>query len=119
MSEIDLMRQIQIRASELGHRLFRNNVGQGWVGSQIRVSRPTMIMVHPGDLVIRKALPLHAGLAVGSSDLIGLTSSGQFMAVETKTPKGHITEGQESFIDMVKRLNGIGIIARKIEDFNV
>lgn len=118
MSEIDLMRQIQLKASEIGHRLWRNNVGQGWVGAQTRVSHSQMIMIHPGDVVIRKGLPLHAGLAVGSSDLIGLTNTGQFLAVETKTPKGRTTEGQESFIDQIKRMGGIGIVARSIDDFN-
>jgi len=116
VSEIDLMRLIQIKASELGHRLLRNNVGQGWVGAQTRVSHSQLVMVHPGDVVIRKALPLHAGLAVGSSDLIGLTDKGRFLAVETKTPKGRITEGQESFIDMVNRMGGIGIVARSVDD---
>ena len=119
MSEIDLMRQIQMKASDLGHRLFRNNVGTGWVGPQQRVNRPQMLMIFPGDVVIRKAMTLHAGLCPGSSDLIGLTSQGRFLAAEVKAPKGRPTEGQESFIEMVNRLNGIGLIARSVDEFNV
>ena len=118
-SEIDLMRAIQLKASDLGHRLFRNNVGLGWVGPQVRVSHSQMIMVHPGDVVIRKASAFHAGLAEGSSDLIGLTNTGRFLAVEVKAPKGRIREGQESFLEMVRRLGGIGIIARSEEDFKI
>lgn len=116
MNEIDVMRLLQIKASELGHRLWRNNIGNGWVGQQVRVSRSQMVMVHPGDVVLRSARVLHAGLAEGSSDLIGISSSGQFLAVEVKTPKGRTTDGQESFIDTVKRLGGIGIVARSVED---
>lgn len=119
MSEVDIMRLIQIKASDLGHRLWRNNLGDGWVGAQTRVSRSQMVMVHPGDVVIRSARVLHAGLVTGSSDLIGLTNTGRFIACETKTPKGHVTEGQESFIDQIKRMGGIGIIARSVEDFQI
>jgi hypothetical protein len=119
MSEIDLVRSLQIKASELGHRLWRNNSGVGWAGQQIRVSRSQMVMIHPGDVVIRAARALHAGLATGSSDLIGITNTGRFLAVEAKTPKGRTTDGQESFLEMVNRLGGIGIVARSLEDFNV
>lgn len=119
MNEIELMRQIQMKASELGHRLFRNNVAMGWAGQQVRVSRPQMVMVMPGDVVIRSARALHAGLCPGSPDLVGLTNAGQFIGCEIKAPKGRPTPGQESFIDMVKRLGGVGIIARSVDDFHV
>lgn len=119
MSEVELMRQIQLKASELGHRLWRNNVGVGWVGPQVRVSHSQMIMMHPGDVLIRNAKPLHAGLAEGSSDLIGITKNGQFQAVEVKAPKGRLREGQESFLNMVKRLGGLGFEVRSLEDYNV
>jgi hypothetical protein len=95
MSEIDLMRQIQFRASELGHRLWRNNVG------------------------FCNDPKLRFGLCPGSSDLIGISKDGRFIAVEVKTSKGRTSPGQESFIQVVRRLGGIGIIARKVEDFNV
>lgn len=117
MSEVELMRAIQMRASELGHRLFRNNVGTGWVGPQVRVSHPQMIMMRPGDVLLRSSQPLHSGLCVGSSDLIGLTDKGRFLAVEVKAPKGRPSGGQESFIDMVKRFGGVGVIAKSVEDF--
>lgn len=117
MSEIDLMRAIQVKASEMGHRLWRNNVGTGWVGPQVRVSHPQMIMMHPGDVLIRNASALHSGLCVGSSDLIGLTDRGRFLAAEVKSAKGRPTEGQESFIETIKRLGGVGVIAKSVEDF--
>lgn len=113
------MRQIQLRASELGHRLFRNNSGVGWVGEQVRTRYSQLIMVHPGDVVIRQARALHAGLTPGSSDLIGLTSAGQFIACEVKAPKGRVAENQESFLEMVQRMNGLGIVAKTVEDFRV
>lgn len=119
MSEVELMRAIQMEASRQGHRLFRNNIGTGWVGPQSRVSRPTMVLMKEGDVLIRNASPLHSGLCVGSSDLIGLSTAGRFLAVEVKAPKGRATVGQESFIDMVNRLGGLGIIAKSLEDFKV
>jgi len=95
MSETEIMRQIQIRASEQGHRLWRNNIG------------------------FCKDPILRYGLCPGSSDLIGLTKHGQFLAVEVKTPKGRLSESQDLFLRMIQQLNGIGLVARKVEDFNV
>ena len=40
MKEADIMRRYQIDASIAGNRLFRNNVGQGVVGKEIRTSKP-------------------------------------------------------------------------------
>lgn len=113
------MRAIQIKATEQGHRLWRNNVGTGWVGPQVRVHGPTMVMMHEGDVLLRKASALHAGLCVGSSDLIGITNRGLFLATEVKAPKGRLEPGQPSFIDQVRSMGGIGIVARTLEDFHV
>ena len=120
MSEIDLVRKLQLKASDLGHRLWRNTVSQCWVGAQTRVSSPTMVRMYPGDVLLRGAKVIHAGLAVGSSDLIGIQAgSGRFLAVECKTDKGRTSEGQESFVDTVNRLGGWGKVCRSLEDFNV
>ena len=113
------MREIQLEASSRGHRLFRNNVGVGWCGAQTRVSHPTMVRMYPGDLLLRKALPLHSGLCPGSSDLIGLTKAGLFLAVEIKAPKGRFQLGQPSFLEQVRAMGGIGIVARTLVDFQV
>lgn len=129
MSETELMRKIQLKASELGHRLWRNNVGIGWVGQQVRMSRPGMVMMREGDILLRSARPLHAGLCPGSSDLIGVTAIrvlpemvgeivGVFTAVEVKAQKKNPTDVQESFLDMVKRMGGRGIVAKTLDDFN-
>ncbi len=70
MAEADLMRSLQMLASKLGARLFRQQVGMAWVGDAKRVSRSDMVRVYPGDVVIRNARPFHAGV-VGMSDLGG------------------------------------------------
>lgn len=69
MSEVDLMRRLQIAASSLGARLFRQNVGMSWVGNKIERG-PRTVRLGPGDVVIRNARPFHAGFA-GMSDLGG------------------------------------------------
>jgi len=117
MSEMELMRAIQVQASTLGHRLFRNNSGVGWAGEQVRVHKPTMVLMKEGDVLIRGARALHAGLCPGSSDLIGLTNQGRFLACEVKSPKKSPTTGQESFLEMVRRMGGIGIVVKTPEDF--
>lgn len=64
------MRLLQRFASQLGARLFRQNVGQAWVGNVQKFARSQMVQVNPGDVVIRRARPFHAGVA-GMSDLGG------------------------------------------------
>jgi hypothetical protein len=119
VSESDLVKKLQCVASERGHRLFRNITAMGWAGQATKIHQTMMVQVWPGDVVVRKAYPIRAGLCEGSSDLIGLNSAGRFLAVEVKAPKGRMSDGQESFLEMVQRLGGIGIVAKSIADFNV
>lgn len=126
MNETNLMHSIML--ANHGARLFRNNVGTGWVGNKIdRVSKPGPVFVQPGDVIVRAARPLHAGLCKDSSDLIGFrptvitpemvgTKRAIFTAVEVKTPTGRPTTGQRNFITRVKEHGGLAGIARSVED---
>lgn len=127
MSESIIMKQIQIAYSKLGGRLFRNNVAQAWTGKVSIIKSRCSVALESGDVVIRHARPLHAGLCVGSSDLIGWTPQtitaemvgktlAVFTAVETKTAKGKLSEEQQAFLNVVQKSGGIGIIARSVED---
>ncbi len=69
MGEADLMRLLQRTASQLGARLFRQNVGQAWVGKLERGNGRT-VRLGPADVVLRNARVFHAGVA-GMSDLGG------------------------------------------------
>ena len=91
MREQDIQRLIMLALSEAGCLIFRNNVG-----------------------VLKNAagIPIRFGLAVGSSDLIGLTPTGRFLAVEIKTSKGRATTEQLRFIEAVRARGGIAGIAR-------
>ena len=77
--------------SEAGCLIWRNNVG-----------------------VLKNAagIPIRFGLAVGSSDLIGIAPGGRFLAVEIKTPTGKATPEQLRFIEAVRARGGIAGIAR-------
>ncbi len=75
-------------------RLFRNNVGR--------------LQWAPGKW-------LNYGLCVGSSDLIGFTLRGRFVACEVKY-KGKLTKEQANFLEQVNAAGGLGIVARSVED---
>lgn len=117
MKEADIMRLIQVKATRMGLRLFRNNTGMGWAGKIIKFSKPMMVKIYPGDVVIKKAYPLRTGLIEGSGDLIGLNNSGRFISAEIKTPQGKPTIAQLNFANFVNQFGGIGIIAESSEDF--
>ena len=91
MREQDIQRLIMLTLSEAGCLIFRNNVG-----------------------VLKNAagIPIRFGLAVGSSDLIGIAPGGRFLAVEIKTPTGKATPEQLRFIEAVRARGGIAGIAR-------
>lgn len=128
MSEGDIQRRIMIAVSRWGARCWRNNTGMGWAGKPVMViKRPQRVAVAPGDVVIRNARPLHAGLCVGSSDLIGVapvkirpehvdTTVGVFTAIEVKTEDGTASDEQENFVDQINGLGGLAGIARCDDD---
>jgi hypothetical protein len=111
-------------------RMYRNNVGTGWVGRTDKVTDSNRGAVgaslRPGDIVIRAARPLRAGLCPGSSDSIGLSSRlilpehvgrrvAVFSAVEFKAATRPTPE-QASFIQMVRSLGGLAGVARSVEE---
>lgn len=106
MKESDISRTIQIAASKAGHRLFRNQVGKAELKDGTWVA---------------------FGLGEFTSDLIGIASSGKFLAVEVKTPKAYAaiqngkytkrTRGQQNFIDTINRIGGIAFFSYSDEHF--
>lgn len=94
-SEANIQNAILIALSEAGCLVWRQNTGayKDKTGRVIRY-----------------------GLCVGSSDIIGLTPSGQFLAVEVKTKTGRIRPEQQRFIDAVNRAGGRAGVARSVED---
>lgn len=115
MKEIELGKRICLMASNLGHRIFRSNVGEGWIGKAVFFSKPAKIEVYPGDVIIRKAKRIHFGLCKGQGDYIGFSKDGKFISVELKTEMGSVREEQVLFSDAVNRSGGIAGIVRDEE----
>lgn len=117
--EHPLLVKLRLLASSRGARLFRNNVGTGWIGKMRRL--PT------GDMHLKAPRPLHAGLCKGSSDLIGWRTVtitpdmvgqkfARFLAVEVKTPGVELTEEQAAFIKAVNDQGGLAAEIRSEEE---
>jgi hypothetical protein len=56
------------------------------------------------------------GLCPGAADLIGIGPGGRFVGCEVKTGKAKQTEEQLRFERLVKRYNGIYVVARSVDD---
>jgi len=106
-TERDIQRAILLACSHGPTRLFRNNVGLGWMG---RVLSQT-----PDRIVLADPRPLHAGLHVGSGDLIGW-HQGRFVSLEVKGPRGVVSEDQERWLAAVLEGGGLGGVVRSVED---
>ncbi len=100
-------------------RLFRNNTGQAWTGDSVRM--------RAGDALIRNARPLHAGLCVGSPDLVGWRAVtitpemvgaqiAQFTGIEVKTGRQRPTRAQRQFLDTLQRFGGFALVVREGDD---
>lgn len=52
----------------------------------------------------------------GSFDILGLCPCGKFLAVETKTKEGKLSEHQKEFLKEVTARHGKGVVARSLAD---
>ena len=127
IAETNTLKSVLLAVSATGSRLFRNNVAKAWAGKSERFSRSQTTTVYPGDVIIRNARRLHAGLHVGSSDLIGWSQVAVtrdmvgkelavFTAIEVKTKTGRASREQLRFIEAVRAAGGFAGIARSEED---
>ena len=123
MSEHITQQRILLACGSGNVRLWRNNVGTGWAGQATKVTsgnlRAIAAGLRPGDVVIRQGRPLHAGLCVGSSDLIGyrpVNGIAQFVALEVKSATGRPTAQQVQFLDHINAVGGLAGIARSVDD---
>jgi len=106
MNEAGLMREIQLYWSNLGHRLFRNNVGH----AQTKDGRYITFGLAPGssDLIGFKRVKI-------TQDMVGKTIA-VFSAIEVKGPRGRATTEQVDFLATVTNLGGHAKLAYSVED---
>ena len=122
MSEHITQQRILLACGSGPVRLWRNNVGTGWAGQATKVTpgnlRAVAQALRPGDVVIRQGRPLHAGLCVGSSDLIGyrvVDGVAQFVALEVKSATGRPTAQQVQFLEHIGAVGGCAGVVRSVD----
>jgi hypothetical protein len=125
MQETNLLKKILLRLSIEGYRLFRNNSGRAYTGHAIKtVNAPEFIKMYPGDILVKDARILHAGLGTGSPDLIGWKTEtvtpemvgkqiAIFAGVEAKTGKLKLTPDQVRWQEAIKADGGIALEVRE------
>lgn len=130
MKEQGIQNIIRMAMSAAGVTNWRNNTGTGWVGKVTKIQHKVSVLLEPGDVVIRQARPLRAGLCVGSADVIGITpvrvtedhlgqSLGVFTAIEVKNKNGKPTKEQLNFLQAVEMSGGFAGIAKSVDDLDV
>lgn len=126
-SDTSFLNTLLIAISRGSTRMFRNSVGLGWIGKTERVTKPIQMLVYPGDVVIRKARALHAGLVKGSGDIVGYKSIviqpedvgkriAVFVSMEAKEGTGRMSPEQKNWRDQVQAAGGIAGEVRSVED---
>ena len=119
MRETPLQKRFMMRISKRKHiRIFRNNVGMGFVG--------TVIHRAVSFITLKNYRPIQFGLFVGSGDLIGIKTIlitpemvglkiGQFLSIETKTLTGRVTDKQLHWRDQILSRGGAAYIVNRVE----
>ena len=119
MTETELQALILRAAGSKRHvRLFRNQVGEGYVGKALR---------DPEGVFLSDARHVRMGLFPGSGDLIGWRTVtitpdmvgrciAQFLSIEVKTPTGKLRPDQRNWADQISAAGGLAIIARSTSD---
>lgn len=117
--ETFIQRSIQLQLCDENTRLFRNNVGFAWQGSNFTIRE--------GQLFSGKARGVHYGLANGSSDLVGPhsviiepwmigTRVAVLCTIETKSERQRLDPQQRIFLDVMKKLGGLSGVARSVDE---
>ena len=52
----------------------------------------------------------------GCSDILGQMKDGRFLAIEVKSSDGKVSREQQTFLEVVNKYDGIGIVARSVAD---
>jgi hypothetical protein len=60
---------------------------------------------------------IHFGLR-GSSDIIGILPDGRFLAVEVKSRHGRVSPEQAAFMEKVRDMHGIAVVARSFRELD-
>jgi len=100
--------EVLLALSAAGHTVFRQNVGQGWAGKIVKQWTAN----GKRYITIEDPRPLRAGLCSGSSDVIGWTAEGRFLAAEVKSQTGRVSADQARFIAAVNRHGGLAGVVR-------
>jgi len=126
ISERELQRDIQLACAEVkGLRLWRANVGRGWVSE----GKPTVQVVQGKKIVtLVNAQPL-ASLPEGFPDLFGFIEDYRMVGcrdagvllpipvfIEVKAPAGRVSSKQQAFIDAARAAGCRAGIARSVAD---
>lgn len=107
--ETKIQRNIMLALSQAGHTVWRNETGRFWMGQVIHKESHSVTLAN--------AAMIPCGLAVGSSDLIGIQAkTGRFFGIEVKTKSGRASKEQDNFITHVNKAGGIAGIARSPEE---
>jgi hypothetical protein len=98
-------------------------VTESQLQDQIRLvlgSRPDRLVVwrnNCGSAVLRNGFRVAFGVGnPGGADLLGLTHTGRFLAIEIKTPTGRQSPEQRNFESIVSNLNGHYLIMRSVDE---
>lgn len=124
------MRACMKRASELGMRIFRNNVGTGLVIRAKNVQMREAIINACAATAAKmggSAARIRFGLCEGSGDDIGWTpyeikpedvgkTIAVFTSAEIKKPKGRSSDEQKQWAKVVNAAGGIAVVWRSADD---
>lgn len=129
MNEVSFGKQLQRRhGARPNVRMWRNVSAAAHVGRLVHRAKVSgLYPLAVGDCVLRGGKPIHAGLATGSGDYIGIKRvpvielprdgyAGLFTSIELKTENTATEEHQRNWMQMVLNMGGLACIAHAMDE---
>lgn len=122
----ELTKQILLLASKAGARLWRRNVGMAWAGASTKFTAAGMVSVQAGDVLVRRALPFHNGVA-GQYDTYGFkpvvitpemvgTTVAVHVEIEIKFGRDRVSTEQAKWGEFCGKNGVLAGVARTVDD---
>lgn len=114
MSEAAVVKRVMMKASQLGHRLFRNNRGQFYTMDKKRIVRAGLEAGGASDLIGPTSITI-------TQDMVGITfgvmTCAEVKDTDWKRPSGEHELEQQNFIDQMEARGCFAFFINNPEDF--
>jgi hypothetical protein len=88
-------------------RLRKDVIAHFWINSSVGIFDPVRKIYRSNNSAFARK---------GVSDILGITLTGRFFAIEVKSKKGIVSPEQKLFLEDINKAHGLAFVARSLKD---